>query len=58
MELENLKYKIMSEQLSTEIKLTEKQNIAYNLMANGKNVFVTGPGGVGKTAVIKMFIKV
>ena len=37
MELENLKYKIMSEQLSTEIKLTEKQNIAYNLMANGKN---------------------
>lgn len=58
MELEKLKYKIMSEQLSTEIKLTEKQNIAYNLMANGKNVFVTGPGGVGKTAVIKMFIKV
>ena len=58
MELENLKYKIMSEQLSTEIKLTEKQNIAYNLMTNGKNVFVTGPGGVGKTAVIKMFIKV
>ena len=58
MELEKLKYKIMSEQLSTEIKLTEKQNIAYNIMANGKNVFVTGPGGVGKTAVIKMFIKV
>ena len=58
MELEKLKYKLMSEQLSTDIKLSEKQNIAYNLMSKGKNIFVTGPGGSGKTALIKTFIKV
>lgn len=48
MELEILKYKIMSKKLSNDIKLSEKQNIAYNLMTKGKNIFVTGPGGVGK----------
>jgi ATP-dependent DNA helicase PIF1 len=58
MELEKIKYKIMSEQLSTEIKLSEKQNIAYNLMAEGKSIFLTGAAGSGKTACIKLFIKV
>ena len=48
MELEKLKYKIMSDQLSTDIKLSEKQNLAYNLMVQGKNIFLTGPGGTGK----------
>lgn len=48
MELEKLKYQIMSEQLSTEIKLSEKQQIAYNLMANGKSIFLTGAAGSGK----------
>lgn len=48
MELETLKYKLMSKKLSTDIKLSEKQNIAYNLMSKGKNIFVTGPGGSGK----------
>lgn len=40
------------------IKLNEKQNYAYNLMAQGTNIFITGPGGVGKTALIKLFTKV
>tara|TARA_A100001011_G_scaffold400160_1_gene512841 strand:+ start:1929 stop:3227 length:1299 start_codon:yes stop_codon:yes gene_type:complete len=39
------------------IKLTEKQNKAYSLMASKKNLFLTGPGGVGKTALIKLFTK-
>lgn len=36
-------------------KFNEKQKQAYELMVNRKNVFVTGPGGVGKTVVIKFF---
>ena len=48
MELEKLKYKLMSDQLSTDIKLSEKQNIAYNLMASGKSIFLTGAAGSGK----------
>jgi ATP-dependent DNA helicase PIF1 len=58
MELERLKYKIMSEQLSTDIKLSEKQNIAYNLMVEGKSIFLTGAAGTGKSAALKMFIKI
>jgi ATP-dependent DNA helicase PIF1 len=57
MELELLKYKLMSQQLSTNIKLSEKQNIAYNLMTSGKNLFLTGSAGTGKSAVIRMFVK-
>ena len=37
------------------IKLNEKQNYAYSLIANGKSVFITGAGGVGKTYIIKLF---
>ena len=48
MELEILKYKIMSDQIATNIKLSKKQNEAYSLMSSGKNVFITGPGGSGK----------
>lgn len=48
----------MSEELKKELKLSEKQNEAYNLMVNGKSIFLTGSAGTGKTEVIKMFIKV
>jgi ATP-dependent DNA helicase PIF1 len=57
MELEIMKYKIMSKKLSN-IKLTKKQNEAYSLMEKGTSVFITGPGGVGKTSLIKTFVQV
>lgn len=34
--------------------LTEKQQRAVDLAASGKNVFITGPGGVGKSVVVNM----
>jgi intein/homing endonuclease len=58
MELEILKYKIMSNELKNNIKLSQKQNEAYNLMVNGKSIFLTGSAGTGKTQTIKMFINV
>ena len=58
MELENIKYKIMLDKLKTDIKLSEKQKEAYMLMVNGKSIFLTGAAGSGKTACIKLFIKV
>jgi ATP-dependent DNA helicase PIF1 len=58
MELETIKYQIMSNQLKSCINLSEKQNHAYSLMVNGKSVFITGAAGSGKTACIKLFIKV
>lgn len=53
--------KINKEQMTKEInniKLNTKQNYAYSLMAQGKNIFLTGPGGVGKTSLIKLYNKV
>ena len=40
------------------IKLNEKQRQAYELMESGKSVFITGSGGVGKSACIKMFYNI
>lgn len=39
------------------MKLTEKQLEAYNAIRNGKNVFLTGSAGTGKTSVIKAYVK-
>lgn len=35
------------------MKLSTKQQDTYNAYKNGNNVFLTGPGGSGKTALIK-----
>ena len=35
------------------IELSERQQLAFDKYKEGKNVFVTGPGGTGKSALIK-----
>ncbi len=36
--------------------LNEKQKEAFNEMKDGQNIFITGPGGSGKSHVIKIFV--
>jgi len=38
-------------------KLTESQKKAIKIILEGKNVFITGPGGCGKTFLINYFVK-
>jgi ATP-dependent DNA helicase PIF1 len=40
-----------------EFKLTEMQQKAYDYMVEGKNIFLTGPSGSGKSAIIHLFKK-
>jgi len=35
---------------------TDKQELAFKMMKDGKNIFITGPAGSGKTFIIKNFI--
>lgn len=58
MNLEELKYQMLSKSLKDDIQLTERQNEAYLAMVNGENLFLTGMGGVGKSATLKIFMKV
>lgn len=37
--------------------LNEKQKLALDAMINGENIFITGPGGSGKSHVINIFIQ-
>ena len=39
-------------------KFTEEQKLAFLYMVEGKNTFITGPGGCGKSFVVKTFARV
>ena len=49
---------MISDKIKEEIKFSDKQNEAYSLMTKGKSIFLTGAAGSGKTACLKLFIKV
>lgn len=58
MELEILKYQLMSKKIEKEMKLSKKQDEAFTIMSRGENIFLTGVAGSGKTSCIKLFINV
>lgn len=43
--------------MTSELTLSKKQQEAYDLIIKGKNVFLTGAGGSGKTLLIKYLYK-
>ena len=40
-----------------EPQLSKEQTEALNMFKSGKNIFITGPGGTGKTRLIQEFVK-
>ena len=42
---------------TTKPQLNKKQQYAYNQIMSGKNVFMTGDAGVGKSFVLQQVIK-
>ncbi len=42
---------------NNSIKLNREQRRAYTLMHRGRNVFVSGSGGTGKTAILRAYIQ-
>ena len=53
---ENQPIKKFSSRLNTNI-LSEEQNNAYEKYKVGDNIFLTGPGGTGKTKLIQYFVE-
>ena len=39
------------------MELSKEQQIAFNKYVQGNNIFITGPGGAGKSALIRMIYK-
>ena len=39
------------------MELSKEQQIAFDKYVQGHNIFITGPGGSGKSALIKMIHK-
>ena len=36
------------------MELSKEQELAFNKYVSGQNIFITGPGGSGKSALIKL----
>ena len=39
------------------MEYSEEQQIAFNKYVHGNNIFITGPGGSGKSELIRMIYK-
>ena len=48
--------KLYLKQINT-MNFTEQQNNAYSSFLNGENIFITGPGGCGKSYFIQQIYK-
>lgn len=53
----NFETEMLKMMQSHTIKLNPDQRKAYEYMAQGKSVFITGAAGTGKTSIVKMFAK-
>ena len=42
--------------MSETIQLSEQQQDIYDKYVSGKNIFITGPGGCGKTKIIQYIL--
>lgn len=50
----DLKNQFKSKIINKYMELSEEQQFAFNKYVQGNNIFITGPGGTGKSALIKM----
>ena len=48
----------MSKEKYSNIKLNELQYSTYTSILQGKNIFITGPAGTGKSEIIKLFYNI
>ena len=45
------------DQTKSQIKLSEEQQIVFDKYIQGENIFMTGPGGTGKSSLIKYIVE-
>ena len=43
--------------IKPSVQLTEEQNFAFEKFKDGENIFITGPGGTGKSLFIQNIVK-